>query len=99
MIYEVRRVKFGFMRPPLCKRFILPEGRSEFQNGLEKLAEKSVTVRMRRSQIHQSPKEPVGTGTINSDLEFVAHSNKARCQFFSAWSFWLLLGQTKSNRE
>ena len=67
--------------------------------GLEKLTEKSVNVRMRRSQIHQSPKEPVDTDTRSTDLEFVTHSNKARCQFFSALIFWFVLYQDKMNGE
>ena len=63
----------------------LPDGWGEFQIGLEKLTETSVNVRMRRSQIHQSPKELVGTGSRSTDLEFVTHSNRTRCQFFTAF--------------
>jgi len=44
---------------------------------------------MRRSQIHQSPKELVGTGSRSTDLEFVTHSNRTRCQFFTALIFYV----------
>ena len=64
--------------------------RGEFNTGLEKLTEKSLNIWMRKSQIHQSPMELVGSGSRSTDLEFVTHSNRKRCQFFSVLTFLVL---------
>ena len=92
-VFDLRRTRCSLKRLPFL-RIPMLSGRREgpgvsSKTGLEKLTETSVNVRMRRSQIHQSPKELVGTGSRSTDLEFVTHSNRTRCQFFTALIFYV----------